>query len=350
VDTRSCLPYATLPIANDHRTNLTGRMVVVHCSGSSCWYWRRPRPEPVDPAQDLGKQGARHCDLGQLEHDVAAMAHDPGADLDQFLAQRRQRPMLDLRRQRQGAQEVGEVVGQRVQLKPHRVLPKEGTEVPRFFLYNTFSGTLRFFFFNYKIDNPFSSAFVKIGLVNTGAGGATPALLTYQAGDPSLYKPWLPRPDGYQSEYLEEYDQRRGILAVTQLAFREWCYADFLLVGFDPRLAKPQYTDSAFAFEVIGVDEFELAVDGEISLAPLYKEGTSNIFTDFASLANAIPGGGIFNVVKFFANLDSAKTAAEAKADAEDKPNAKQVFLDIAGFALKTFCPGPERPLDCWAS
>ena len=47
--------------------------------------WERPWPEPIDPAQDLGEQGARHRDLGQLEHDVAAMAHDLGADLDQLL-------------------------------------------------------------------------------------------------------------------------------------------------------------------------------------------------------------------------------------------------------------------------
>ena len=33
------------------------------------------------------------------------MAHDPGTDLDQLLAKRRERPLLDLLGQRQGAQE-----------------------------------------------------------------------------------------------------------------------------------------------------------------------------------------------------------------------------------------------------
>ena len=28
-------------ISDDHQTHLTGRVVVVHCSRSSCWYWRR---------------------------------------------------------------------------------------------------------------------------------------------------------------------------------------------------------------------------------------------------------------------------------------------------------------------
>ena len=47
----------------------------------------------------------------------------PKPTLDQLLAQRRERPMLDLLRQRQGAQEVGEVVGEGVELEPHRVVP-----------------------------------------------------------------------------------------------------------------------------------------------------------------------------------------------------------------------------------
>jgi hypothetical protein len=64
---------------------------------------------------------ARGTATSELEDDVAAMAHDPGADLDQLLAQRGQRSMPDPLRQGQRAQEVGEVVGQRVQLEPHAV-------------------------------------------------------------------------------------------------------------------------------------------------------------------------------------------------------------------------------------
>ena len=46
--------------------------------------------EVIDPAQDLGEQRPRHRDLGQLEHNVAAVAHDPGADLDELRAQGRE--------------------------------------------------------------------------------------------------------------------------------------------------------------------------------------------------------------------------------------------------------------------
>jgi hypothetical protein len=52
--------------------------------------------EPIDPAQDFGEQRPWHRDLGELEHHVAAVPDDPPADLDQLLAQGRQRPLLDL--------------------------------------------------------------------------------------------------------------------------------------------------------------------------------------------------------------------------------------------------------------
>ena len=45
-----------------------------------------------------------------------------GADLDQLLAQRGQRPVLDLLRQRQCAQEVAEIIGQRMELEPNRIV------------------------------------------------------------------------------------------------------------------------------------------------------------------------------------------------------------------------------------
>ncbi len=59
--------------------------------------WRQgSRPQPVNQAQDLSEQSSRDSDLGKLESDVAAMAHDLGPDLDQLLAHRGHRPVLDL--------------------------------------------------------------------------------------------------------------------------------------------------------------------------------------------------------------------------------------------------------------
>ena len=59
------------------------------------------------------------------------------ADLHHLLPQAGQRPPLDLARERQGAEEVGEVVGQRVELESDRVRaegargdPGQGTALP----------------------------------------------------------------------------------------------------------------------------------------------------------------------------------------------------------------------------
>jgi hypothetical protein len=95
----------------------------------SCRKW--PRPEPRDPTEDLGEQRSRHRHFGQLEHDVAAVAGDSGTDLDQLLAQGGERSLLDLLRQRQRAQKVGEIVGERVQLEAYSVVPEGMAGEPR---------------------------------------------------------------------------------------------------------------------------------------------------------------------------------------------------------------------------
>ena len=83
--------------------------------------WRWLRPQFGDQPQDLGEQHPRNGDLGHLEGDIAAVADELRADLDQLLPQAGQRPLLDRLRRREGAQEVAEIVGERVKLKPDRV-------------------------------------------------------------------------------------------------------------------------------------------------------------------------------------------------------------------------------------
>ena len=58
--------------------------------------------------------GAEH--FGHLKRDIAAMADDLRADLDQLFLQARQRPLLDRLRRRQRAQKIAEIVGQRMKL------------------------------------------------------------------------------------------------------------------------------------------------------------------------------------------------------------------------------------------
>ncbi len=53
----------------------------------------------IDTPQDFSKQVPGHGDFGQLERDVATVAHDLGPDLDQHLWQRGQRPVFHFFRQ-----------------------------------------------------------------------------------------------------------------------------------------------------------------------------------------------------------------------------------------------------------
>ena len=62
--------------------------------------WQRGQQQVVDPPEGLGEQ-ARDCDFGELERDIASMAHHPRADLDPLFPQCGERPMFDLLRQRQ---------------------------------------------------------------------------------------------------------------------------------------------------------------------------------------------------------------------------------------------------------
>ena len=87
------------------------------------WLWS----EPLNAAQYVGEQVSRDCDLRHLEGNVAPVAHDLAANLYQPVSQRRQRPVVDGFRQREGAQEVTEVVGERMQLKPHSIVGELAT-------------------------------------------------------------------------------------------------------------------------------------------------------------------------------------------------------------------------------
>jgi len=51
----------------------------------SCWGWLRS--EAADAAQDVSEQVTRNGDLSHLESDVAPVAHDLRANLDELLSQ-----------------------------------------------------------------------------------------------------------------------------------------------------------------------------------------------------------------------------------------------------------------------
>ena len=88
-------------------------------------------PQIIDQAQDFLEQFPRHRHFGQLERDVPPVTDDLGTDLDQFLSQRGQRPVLDLLWQSQRPHEVGQIVGQGVKLQPDGVVAELAARQPR---------------------------------------------------------------------------------------------------------------------------------------------------------------------------------------------------------------------------
>ncbi len=80
---------------------------------------------------DFPEQVSRHCQLGQLECDVPALADNFGPDLQQFLLQRGQRPVFHFHWQRQRPHEVGEIIGQGVKLEPDGVVAELSARQPR---------------------------------------------------------------------------------------------------------------------------------------------------------------------------------------------------------------------------
>jgi hypothetical protein len=90
-------------------------------SNASRWRWWWLRPQFRDEPQNLLEHLPCDGDLGHLEDNIAAVAHDFRTDLDQLVLQTRQRPVVDRLRRRQRAQEIAEVVGERMKLEPHRI-------------------------------------------------------------------------------------------------------------------------------------------------------------------------------------------------------------------------------------
>ena len=83
------------------------------------WWWLRPqfRDEPQNLLEHLPWDG----DLSHLEGDVAAVANNLRADLDQLFLQARQRPVFDGFRCCQRTQEIAEVIGERMKLEPNGI-------------------------------------------------------------------------------------------------------------------------------------------------------------------------------------------------------------------------------------
>ena len=90
-------------------------MVNAMSMGVSCWRGGL-RPQFPDQPQNLLEHLPCNGDLGHLEDEIATLADDLRANLDRLLLQARQRLVLDRLGRRQRAQEIDEIVGERMEL------------------------------------------------------------------------------------------------------------------------------------------------------------------------------------------------------------------------------------------
>ncbi len=88
--------------------------------------------QPPNSFQNRPEQLSRHRHLRHLEDDLPGMAHDLRPDLDQFLPQRRQRPVTNRSGQHRLPQEVAQVTGSSLPLISHSWRDAAGHQVRKF--------------------------------------------------------------------------------------------------------------------------------------------------------------------------------------------------------------------------
>jgi hypothetical protein len=121
----------------------------------------------------------------------------------------------------------------------------EGREVvvPYFIVYNKYRGILRLFFYNTIIHEAFTSGLVKLEQPHASQAAA---LFTF----------------GESRYFVTDFDAGLTQEAVVPLGHLQWCYADFVILGYDPQPP----TDATLAFWFTGVEVSELEVSGEVNL------------------------------------------------------------------------------------
>jgi hypothetical protein len=126
------------------------------------------------------------------------------------------------------------------------------TSLPKFVLYNKYRGVIRLFYFNTLYDDSFSHA---VGYLRQPNGGKAAALSTFG------------RPD----YYLDSFDVGATEASVHKIAYLQWSFVDFPVIGYDPSLE----TDATLRFEIYGVQHATLQLDGEISLEQVLESGNA---------------------------------------------------------------------------
>lgn len=197
--------------------------------------------------------------------------------------------------------------------------PDRGAVFPRFILYNRFRGLLRLFYFNPYFPEAFT-----YGVVTLQRQSASKpfGLLTFT---------------DLVNATLSDFDPDQKERFVGRLEPITWNYADFMVVGFEPNLPD----DARFEFEVRGVRESDISLEGDLTLDQVLKK------TNLSGAKSGGSGSALDIGEKsagLFKNLGSLKEALTKSVGADKLENvslAGMSGLVSAGIALfKLFLGG----------
>ena len=171
-----------------------------------------------------------------------------------------------------------------------------GTSLPRFVIYNKYTGHLIMFVYNYKISETFTLGLVELSIINNTSSD-TPKLLTMYSGNEKVINAAV---NSVSSSHP------KVVTAASRILPGEWFYAEFSLAGYDPDIGLSKYKDSRLQFSFVGVKETDIKLNGSTVVTPIYSEGSSNFFTSLSNIINAAPTGAVLNTIKFFSGKASS--------------------------------------------
>ncbi|HSM56289.1 MAG TPA: hypothetical protein VK879_09055 [Candidatus Sulfomarinibacteraceae bacterium] len=200
--------------------------------------------------------------------------------------------------------------------------PERGAVFPRFILYNRFRGLMRLFYFNPHFPEAFTYGVV--------------TLQKQSASDPFGLLTFTDE----TNTTLSDFDSERTEVFIGRLEPVSWNYADFLVVGFDPELPD----DARLQFEIAGVRESEIALEGNLSLNQVLDK-TNLVASKSGELGSALALGE--KTASGFKNLDGLKEAIKKSVGEEKLENvslADMSNLVSAGIALFKMFLGGNKP------
>ncbi len=192
--------------------------------------------------------------------------------------------------------------------------------MPRILLYNTYTGTIRFFFFNRGI---FQQDYTYcIASIEHSVGREHPASFTFFTTE---------------NVTLGDYNAAVPQTVICKIQSNQWCFVDFNVMGFDPHINEKK--DASFTFKFVGVQESNLILSGNIKLEQVIGKNTNSV-----SFFGAVQQGDniLLNGVK---NFKDGVSLLEGFKDEANKPEKKNEWWAPIARSIIDFGPVKYAPL-----